>query len=225
MQIIPVIDMKDGLVVHAVRGDRANYQAIHKHSVLTNSSDIHAVLAGFLRLHRFQRFYIADLNAIIGSSDHYPLLQALAEAHPEIEFWLDNGSQLSAIKHQQANLKWVIGTESQQTAPCVSTHDFILSLDYKDQLPAGPVEWFSQPQYWPNTVIVMTLSRVGSNSGPDFDKLSALQQTHPDKHFVAAGGVRDHNDLLQLKNTNIHAALLATALHSGAISARDIQNL
>ena len=225
MQIIPVIDLKDGQVVHAVRGDRANYRAIHRHSILTPSSEPHDVLASFLALHPFKKFYIADLNAIAGTGDHYPLILSLAQTHPEIEFWLDNGSQLSVTNNDQANLKRVIGTESQRSPPDNSNQDFILSLDFKDQRPAGLADWFSQSQFWPNTIIAMTLNRVGSNNGPDFEKLIDLKQHHPEKHLVAAGGVRDAGDLSKLKTIGIYAALLATALHSGAISKQDIQNL
>lgn len=225
MQIIPVIDLKDGMVVHAVRGDRANYRPIHKHSVLTDHSDIEAVLTGFLKLYPFKQFYIADLNAITGTGDHNSLIKALAKAHPDIEFWLDNGSQLSAVKNDLPNLTWVIGTESQQNPPCTASHNFILSLDFKNQQPIGLADWFKQSQFWPDCIIAMTLSRVGSNSGPDLEKLTALKRSHPNKHFIAAGGIRHCTDLLKLKNIDIRAALLATALHSGAIGKYDIQSL
>lgn len=225
MQIIPVIDLKQGQVVHAVRGDRAQYQAIHAHSVLTHSSAIDAVLSGFLSVFPFKRFYIADLDAIMGAGTHDPLIKKLADDHPEIEFWLDNGSQLADIDNSQPNLKWVIGTESQRFPPCKSDHDFMLSLDFKNQQPAGLPDWFSQAQYWPNTVIAMTLSKVGSNAGPDLDKLIELTQNYPNKHFVAAGGVRNYRDLLKLKEIGIHAALVATALHAGTIAKHELKNL
>ncbi|MGR8930175.1 MAG: HisA/HisF-related TIM barrel protein [Gammaproteobacteria bacterium] len=225
MQIIPVIDLKDGLVVHAVRGDRSHYQAIHHHSVLTESSEIDSVLKGFLSLYPFRRFYIADLNAIIGSGDHYPIIQSISRSHPDVEFWLDNGSQLSAIEPNIANLKTVIGTESQHSPPCHSKHEFILSLDFKNGRPAGLSDWFNKWQYWPERVIVMTLNRVGSQNGPDLDILSALRQSHREKFFFAAGGIRNIEDLAQLKEAGIFGALIATCLHSGAISAHDLQNL
>lgn len=225
MQIIPVIDLKQGQVVHAVRGDRAQYQAIHAHSVLTKSSAIDAVLSGFLSLFPFKRFYIADLDAIMGVGSHDPLIKKLADDFPAIEFWLDNGSQLADIDNNQPNLKWVIGTESQRFPPYKSDHDFILSLDFKNQQPVGLSDWFSQAQYWPDTIIAMTLSRVGSNAGPDLDKLIALMQHHPNKHWVAAGGVRDYQDLSKLKEIGIHAALVATALHAGTIAKHELKNL
>ncbi len=149
----------------------------------------------------------------------------IAGAYPDIEFWLDNGQQAISIKHESPNLKPVIGTESQQFPPSETNQDFILSLDFKNQQPAGLTEWFEQSQFWPETVIVMTLSRVGSNNGPDFKRLFELQHSHSDKRCVAAGGIRDRNDLIRLKNGGIRQALLATSLHSGAISSSDLQNL
>lgn len=225
MQIIPVIDLKDGLVVYAQRGNRAHYQPIHLHSVLTGGSDIDAVMAGFLNLHPFKQFYIADLNAITGSGNHRPLIESLLTSYPAIEFWIDSGCQLSQISPGRPNQKCIIGTESQHLPACHSERPFILSLDYKDQQPAGHRSWFEQSQFWPEKVIVMTLSLVGSNSGPDMEKLTELLRRHPEKQFIAAGGIRHVSDLENLKNRGIQAALVATALHNGTIGSEQIKNL
>lgn len=225
MQIIPVIDLKNGVVVYAQRGERARYQPIHLHSILTASSEINAVMAGFLHLYPFKTFYIADLNAITGPGHHRPIIEQLLETYPHIEFWIDNGSQLSQINAGPPNRQWIIGTESQQSPARQSGQPFILSLDYKNNQPAGHLSWFEQSQFWPDKVIVMTLSRVGSNDGPDMEKLAAFRRLHPTKQFIAAGGVRHADDLENLKKHNINAALLATALHAGTISGEQIKNL
>ncbi len=225
MQIIPVMDLKDGLVVHALRGDREQYRPIHQSSQITGSSDIDAVLSGFLQLYPFKRFYIADLNAITGTGNHQALIDNLLLSYPDIDFWVDNGRQLSEINTHPANLKWVIGTESQQLPPSASTKDFILSLDYKNQQAAGHDAWFKQADFWPDSVIAMTLNRVGGSMGPDIEKLTELQQSHPGKQWIAAGGVRNLADLVLLKKNGIHAALLATALHNGSITGQIIQSL
>lgn len=225
MQIIPVIDLKDGLVVHAVRGNRAHYQPIHLTSQLTSNSEIDAVLAGFLKIHAFKQCYIADLNAISGSGHHTQLIDELVQAHPEIDFWVDNGCQLSTITRAHSNKKWVIGTESQTLAPEQSRYDYILSLDFKHQQAAGNPAWFQQSQFWPDTIIAMTLNRVGSNSGPDFENLKQLRQSNSGKCWVAAGGIRHVDDLLALKQAGIQSALVATALHNGTINREKLQNL
>lgn len=225
LQIIPVIDLKDGVVVHAMHGNRAQYQPIHLHSRLTQTSDIQSVVAGFLNLYPFKKFYLADINAICGKGHHQALIDNLVRTNPNIDFWLDNGSQLSTIDSSIANLKWVIGTESQQSPPFLSAQDFILSLDFNHQESTGLPEWFEQCQYWPNTLIAMTLNRVGSSIGPDFEKLKTLKRSHLEKDIVAAGGIRHWNDLIALSKIGIGTALLATALHTGTISRQNIENL
>jgi phosphoribosylformimino-5-aminoimidazole carboxamide ribotide isomerase len=226
MQIIPVIDLKDGQVVHAVCGDRSRYRPIHFHSRLTDSSDVDAVLAGFLELYPFRMVYIADLNAIVGNDGHEDLIATLLARYPHIQFWIDNGRQF--IEHgawPYPNYQTVIGTESQRAMPAQLNRDFILSLDFKQQQPAGDEAWFRDSTLWPENVIVMTLAKVGSGSGPDFQKLAELRFAYPDKKIVAAGGVRDVNDLIRLGEMGIDAALIATSLHSGALSGKEIINL
>lgn len=229
MQIIPVIDLKNGQVVHAVRGERQHYQPIHLNSLLTTSSDLEAVLSGFLNLHTFKTFYIADLNAITHNNNHDELIMDLVKRHPDLTFWIDNGSQYAELcKPRPNNYHLVIGTESQTQTPDTNsplkTSNFILSLDYKQHQACGDSAWFNNSALWPSEIIVMSLNRVGSYEGPDLAKLTEFSAAYPDKHFIAAGGIRHINDLIYLKALGIKAALLATSLHSGAISSFDIAN-
>lgn len=217
MQIIPVIDLKQNLVVHAVRGDRNHYQPIHTVSKLVRNSDIDSVLQGFLQHYPFQTFYIADLDAITGKGNHTALIQQTLARYPALTFWVDNGSQLTNVQPTQANYKTVIGTESQQQAAFISDMDFILSLDFKQQQPAGDMAWFTDARLWPQKVIIMTLNRVGSNAGPEIELLSTLRHQHPDKDLIAAGGVRNNADIETLKQLGISAVLVATALHTGKL--------
>ena len=232
MQIIPVIDLKGGQVVHAVRGDRKHYQPIHLNSGLTASSAVDAVMAGFLNLYPFDTFYIADLDAITGNGadGHCRLIASLLDRYPHIHFWIDNGTQYSGLGScRPPNYKTVIGTESQQAQPYPTSReanrDFILSLDFKQRQPSGHPAWFTDAGLWPEDIIVMTLNRVGGQAGPDFDKLSEFCTAYPAKNFIASGGIRDDSDLLRLVEMGIGAALLATALHGGALSGSEIGKL
>ncbi len=226
MQIIPVIDLKDGQVVHAVRGDRNRYQPVHLSSVLSAYSSLTAVMTGILKLYPFDKFYIADLNAIGGNGDHSRLIENLLNEYPEICFWIDNGSQLSGIQAKTLpNYKAVIGTESQQSQPYRENREFILSLDFKQGQACGDPAWFQESSFWPQEIIVMTLNRVGSNNGPDFQKLAALSTAYPARTWVAAGGIRHRNDLIRLDEMGISAALLATALHNGSLSGEEVREI
>jgi phosphoribosylformimino-5-aminoimidazole carboxamide ribotide isomerase len=223
MRVIPVIDLQHGQVVHAVRGQRHCYQAIAQHSVLTNCSEPTAVLEALLRLHPFDTVYIADLDAISGSGTHAAIINGLISQFPSITFWIDNGAVLTETPfYRAANTLPVIGTESQTaTEPFAVQFNYVLSLDFNQQ-PLGNRAWFSNSDCWPAQIIVMQLSRVGSNNGPDVESLQRLRRQHPDKQFIAAGGVRDADDLDRLAACGISHALLATALHTGAISAADL---
>ena len=225
MQLIPVIDLKDGEVVHAVRGNRSAYQPIHHQSCLTKHSDAKAVLEGFFQLYPFKTFYIADINAITGDGNHQTLISSLLITYPEINFWIDDGSQFEVKKISSPNRIQVIGTESQKHLPKIKGQQCVLSLDYKGDALDDPAGWFENTAIWPNTVIAMTLKRVGSHYGPDLNTLNNLKTRHPRKRFYAAGGVRNAEDLRVLSTMGICGVLLATALHNKSITQRDIEKL
>src|SRR5579863_8340667 len=89
MDIIPVIDLKGGLVVRAERGARDSYAPIKTR--LAGSSRPEDVVAGFLALHAFPTIYIADLDAIEKRGSHSDEIRALEAAFPNVTFWIDAG--------------------------------------------------------------------------------------------------------------------------------------
>jgi phosphoribosylformimino-5-aminoimidazole carboxamide ribotide isomerase len=68
----------------------------------------------------------------------------------------------------------------------------------------------------------MTLNRVGSSHGVAIDLLTQFKRDYPQTNFIAAGGVRNIEDIKLLKMVRIDRILLASALHSGAITKADI---
>ena len=225
MKIIPVLDLKNGVVVHAKHGLRDSYQAIN--SALCADPDIYKVLAAFLSLYPFDTFYIADLNAITLQGHHDDLIAAVVSAYPQIQFWVDKGYQ--KVTQYPSNYLPVLGSECFTDTNIAELKDFnkrfILSLDYSQSGALGASSILNKPDLWPETVIVMTLNRVGSQLGPDVDKLQAFCTQYPHKQFVAAGGIRHIEDLKSLNNLGVQHALIASALHSGAINQADITNL
>ncbi|HKM59743.1 MAG TPA: HisA/HisF-related TIM barrel protein, partial [Candidatus Bathyarchaeia archaeon] len=65
MKVIPVIDILNGIVVHAVRGKRREYQPLQ--SSICNSIEPLEIAKTFKTL-GFSELYIADLDAITGGS-------------------------------------------------------------------------------------------------------------------------------------------------------------
>lgn len=228
MEIIPVIDLKDGVVVHARQGRRDQYQPINTH--LCRSSAIDSVIEAFLRLYNFSTFYIADLNAITRQGHHERLIDEVLSRFPELTFWVDSGYQ-TYDRHAQrlGNYIPVLGSESfrDETIGEIKAfgNNFVLSLDYSPTDALGAKSLFSRPDLWPDHIIIMTLARVGSHSGPDLDKLTRFCRQYPDKNFIAAGGIRNKQDLMDLSGIGIEQALVASALHSGDLNTDDIKNL
>jgi phosphoribosylformimino-5-aminoimidazole carboxamide ribotide isomerase len=228
MKIIPVIDLKDGVIVHARQGKRALYQPVN--SGLCRSSDIYQVIRAFLSLYAFNTIYIADLNAITFQGDHEHLINKVLRRFPEITFWIDRGyQQYDGELKRPGNYVAVLGSESyrDENLPEIKAFgsNFILSLDFSISEELGAKQLFSNHKYWPENIIIMTLDRVGSNGGPDLNRLNDLCSHYPDKNFVAAGGIRNKKDLIDLKEIGIKQALVASALHSGSLSRADIHAL
>ncbi len=222
MKIIPVIDLKDGIVVHARQGQREYYQAIN--TDLCKSSDIFRVIDAFLGIYAFDTFYIADLNAITDQGNHNLLIAEVLTRFPQISFWIDQGYQ--KYNEQPRNMLPVLGSESYSNENISEIfaykNNFILSLDYSTLGALGASSLFTDISFWPENIIIMTLERVGSHRGPDLDRLSEFCRRNPDKNFIAAGGIRHKQDLQALAEAGIDQALVASALHSGTITAEDI---
>jgi phosphoribosylformimino-5-aminoimidazole carboxamide ribotide isomerase len=225
MKIIPVIDLKDGAVVHARQGQRDQYQSINTN--LCQSSDIYQVIEAFLSVYDFDTIYIADLNAITRQGNHENLISDVLAYFPHILFWVDSGYQ--RCKKYPDNYLPVLGSEcySDETLSELDAFGkrFILSLDYSMSEALGAKSFFSDQSLWPETIIIMTLDRVGNNQGPDLDKINWFCRQYPQKNFIAAGGIRNTADLQTLKQAGVQQALIASALHSGAIRHEDIKNL
>jgi phosphoribosylformimino-5-aminoimidazole carboxamide ribotide isomerase len=227
MQLIPVIDLMGGAVVHARRGERDRYQPVQ--SKLCPSAEPAAILEALLRLHPFPAVYFADLDAIRGRGDHFALLRGLRERYPGVEFWIDAGIGDGARLRQfsdRALETVILGSESMNDSSLLdaarSRGDFILSLDFKNEIFLGPSALERDAALWPGRVLAMNLARVGSALGPDLALIAALRARRADCGVFAAGGVRGRADLQALRDQGAAGALVATALHSGALSAADV---
>ena len=189
MQIIPVIDLKDGHAVHAKRGLRDQYQPLK--TPLCSSSEPCAVVEAFLTLHSFDAFYIADLNAITGNGNHKKQLSTLLSQYPQITFWIDAGYRRGFFTDAYTtNHIPVLGSEClhyKNLYDLIKHLDkqFILSLDFSMTEKLGPYELFFNPDFWPENVIIMPLDSVGNHNGPDLKKLKEYQQLGQNKNIIA----------------------------------------
>jgi phosphoribosylformimino-5-aminoimidazole carboxamide ribotide isomerase len=183
-----------------------------------------------LELYPFKTLYIADLDAIQGTGSHARIVHQLKQQHPEVTFWVDSGIHAPEQweYHDMENIRCVVGSESLETMPQYRRLDKalspVLSLDFKQDNFIGPAALL-EPDCWPENVICMTLNKVGSYEGANVEILAQLLHQSPRTKIYAAGGIRDANDLQQLKTFGMAGALIASSLHDGRLSASDIVQL
>jgi phosphoribosylformimino-5-aminoimidazole carboxamide ribotide isomerase len=224
-EIIPVIDLAAGVVVHARRGERDRYRPIE--TPLARSSQPLDVVSGLLELHAFTTLYIADLDAITQRGDHHAEIARIGKRFPSLELWIDAGVRTAAdYRIVEALGTVVIGAETlSDTALLGSVKGAVLSLDFRGTDFLGPAALLNDARRWPTRVIAMNLARVGAGEGPDLALVAELHERAPHAGVYAAGGVRDIADLRAAGAAGAAGALVATSLHDGRLTRADIARL
>ena len=229
--LVPVIDLMDGMVVHAREGRREEYRPVC--SRLIPGAQPSKIVEALLELHPFQTLYVADLDAIRHSGGNMESILTIHRDFPELELWTDTG-----IGDEAALAHWldsgfgrpVIGSESVLDVGFLSVvHERckapspVLSMDYQGDEFRGPPLLLEYPErYWPQRVLAMNLQRVGSDKGPDLALIVELARRVPGCHVYAAGGVRSIEDLERIAAEGAAGALVASALHDGRIGSADL---
>jgi phosphoribosylformimino-5-aminoimidazole carboxamide ribotide isomerase len=228
MRIIPVVDLQNGVVVRAVKGERERYRPLE--SALCRSSDPLRVARILLEHCGSRKLYVADLDALAGRPPQTAVIEAMLAALPTTELWLDAGFAMpedaaacaKALGGHASRMTAVFGSESLGLAAdferCFADRTrAILSLDRRTERPLDPAGCWSAPGRWPSRVIVMTLDRVGAFAGPDLATLADVRRRGPQARYIGAGGIRDADDLALARRAGAYAWLVASALHDGRL--------
>jgi phosphoribosylformimino-5-aminoimidazole carboxamide ribotide isomerase len=237
MRVIPVIDLKGGVAVHAVRGDRERYRPLR--SRIAAGPDPLDVARAVRERFGLDELYVADLDAIAGGPGNGDVVAALAR---EARLMVDAGAAEAAAVARLLALgaaRVVVGTESLPGAEAFARlrselpdAPLVLSLDLRGGQvlspdpalaaldPAGALARLADAGA--EDAIVLDLARVGSGEGPDVALLGDLRSRVPDVALLAGGGVRHAGDLRALAGAGAVGALVATALHGGAIAPEEL---
>jgi phosphoribosylformimino-5-aminoimidazole carboxamide ribotide isomerase len=233
MRVVPVIDLKDGTAVHAVRGERERYRPV---------GDPLSLARAFRSELGLDELYVADLDAIGGRGDHSAIIGALArEARVMADAGVSEPERARALLDSGAH-RVIVGTETLSGPAALDrllaelpAGAVILSVDLRDGGALSP-----HPQLaglaaldavarlnrtGVREAIVLDLARVGSGAGPDVALIAEIHDAFPDLELLAGGGVRDVEDLRALDAAGAAGALVATALHSGVIGPRELAEL
>lgn len=244
VQIIPVIDIKEGIVVRGVAGERAVYRPVE--SCLTDSHQVVDVARALREAFGLSRLYIADLDAIAGRSPHVEIYQELYA--DGFELVIDAGLRSVASAQALVDLgvsNIVAGLET-LTGPDllsdliakVGENRLVFSLDMQQGRPL-PAE--DAVDNWPDEpfaiaklayaagvrrMILLDLAAVGVGTGPAALPLcDRVRSEFPYVEIITGGGIRGIDDLIELERHNIDGVLIASALHNGSITREDLTRI
>jgi len=240
MRVVPVIDLKGGVAVHAVRGDRERYRPVQ--GQIGDGSDPVGLARAMRDRLGLDELYVADLDAITGGTGSPDVVAALAR---DAQVMVDAGTTGAAAIAGLLELgvaRVIVGTESlpgvqafRRLRDELPDAPLVLSLDLRggevlSPDPAlagrGAADALARlADAGVSEVIVLDLLRVGSGEGLDMTLIADLHARFPTVELLAGGGVRDAADLGELAGAGAAGALVATALHNGTITADELHAL
>ncbi len=242
-RVIPVIDLKGGMAVHAVGGRRDQYRPLRS---LWQASPSPIALGAALRAGLWiDRIYLADLDAITGQPPNRDVYQGLAAEG--LEVWLDAGVRdLQALPPLADilgdRLRIVLGLESLagpaalgRIVESLGSGRVLFSLDLVEGRPriAPGADWSSHEvlsiasqaiERGVRDLILLDLARVGTGRGIGTGSL--LQQIldrSPEVAVGVGGGVRGVDEVLSLRGLGASSVLVGSAIHDGRIGRRELE--
>lgn len=245
MRIIPVFDLKGGVVVHGVAGRRNEYQPVK--SLLTVETDPGTLAAAMVDGFHVDRCYIADLDAIAGRTANWPAIRKIAASGLVVmlDVGISSAAQASEYTARVAgsaelSAELILGLESCPGPSelrnivetlCPAGAIFSLDLNAGSPLTNSPAwQEFSPEEIAAIAVeagiqrlIVLDVAKVGTRCGPATLPLCRkLRTTYPAIELITGGGVRDVDDLAICREAGCDAVLVASALHDGSLTPRDL---
>jgi phosphoribosylformimino-5-aminoimidazole carboxamide ribotide isomerase len=239
LKIIPVIDVLNGIAVHAIRGERRHYRPLK--SVLCSSVDPVEMALTFESL-GFDRLYLADLDAILGKPTDFALYQRI-HAKTNLVFMVDAG--VAEVSKAEKLLKAgvseiVIGTETlrslefvNQAVKSFGEDRVVVSVDLKrgkvmsvseNVKSMSPVLLVQKlEEIGVGQIILLDLDRVGTERGANVEVLKDVLERTKVK-VLAGGGIRSFQDLENLRTLGASGALVATALHNGKLEVNELKS-
>jgi phosphoribosylformimino-5-aminoimidazole carboxamide ribotide isomerase len=243
VELIPVLDVRQGRAVRAGGGDRSRYPPLA--SVLAYGSDPRDLARACREGLAADQLYVADLDAIAGYGTDVRPAAALVEtlARDGTRVWIDAGAgQPEACRQllEAGAARVVVGLE---TLPDLASlgrlperlgpDALAFSLDLKDGRPLARSPDLTE--MGPRTlaraalaagyraIIVLDLDRVGSRKGPGLDLLGEERRRAAGTRWVSGGGVRGAADLRALAAAGWDACLVGSALHDGSIGDAELR--
>jgi len=227
LNIIPVLDLMNGIAVSGKSGSRNTYLPLK--TVFSSSPDPYSI-AKSLKMNGANELYIADLDLIEKKDHNLDSVKMMNSVIPLIldvgvrnfdsfKFFLDfafkvvvatetieSMEEFHKIFDKFPKERIVVSVDVKNNELYNISDDFNLSLDeFKEELIAIS----------PNEIILLDISRVGTGNGVNIDLFNKFRDFK--SSLILGGGLRK-NDLNSVENLGVRSVLVGTDLHNGEIS-------
>ena len=239
MQIIPVIDIRNGIVVRAVAGERNRYGPLTGR--LTDSAEPAEVLKALRRDFGFSLCYIADLDAIeqqrlnrctiaeMVRTGVALIVDAGATTVEQIEALFEIGVRQVVVASESMHDL----TQLDALVKHIDSASLIFSIDLKlgELLVRDPAWHGKSPLDLARFVIergicqliVLDLAAVGTGYGvPTLQLCRDIRRISPDIKIISGGGVDSAACVTAAAQADVDGLLIASALHDGRLTAVDL---
>jgi phosphoribosylformimino-5-aminoimidazole carboxamide ribotide isomerase len=227
LDIIPVLDLMNGIAVSGKSGDRDSYLPLK--TVFASNSNPFSI-AKSLKFNGASEIYVADLDLIEKKGHNLDNIKMMNSIVPLI---LDCGIRdFNSFKFfLDFAYKIVVATETLRSIEelykifdNITKKRIVVSVDIKDN------ELYSKDNEFnltldefkkdlmdisPNEIILLDISRVGNQFG--WNKQLVNEFIEFKDKLILGGGIKKE-DLNSITNTGINKVLVGTGLHNGEIS-------
>jgi phosphoribosylformimino-5-aminoimidazole carboxamide ribotide isomerase len=231
MIAIPAVDLRDGACVQLVGGSYAN-EALRLDNPLE-------VARGWARA-GFQRMHVVDLDAATARGDNSAIVREILAEVPvgiqvgggvrsgdTIERLLDEGAAWVVLGTRALEEpEWLAGTASSFPGQLIVAADVrerqVVTRGWARTLSRTVLDVVEQLNDIPlGGVLVTAVHREGQLAGTDLFLMEDVADlsVHP---VIASGGISTMNDLRELADRGIAAAVIGMALYTGALDARAV---
>lgn len=226
MKVVPVIDVRGGLAVRAVAGERARYRPFR--SSLSPNADPLTLARRVRDRWGIASLYLADLDAIEQGGPSSPQANAdlwHALAADGFDLLIDPGvSHVGDIEEglTPADSRLVVASESATSLDwfrhCL-LFDVVVGCDLRGGLPLGPQGLMDVIHASDRPTLVLDLKAVGIGGGlPTLPLCRELLAAKPDRAVMTGGGVRSIDDVRAAEAAGVSELLVASALYDGRLS-------
>ncbi|ABR54895.1 hisA/hisF family protein [Methanococcus vannielii SB] len=216
MEIIPVIDLKNGLAVSGKSGDRNNYFPIN--SIILGSS-IPKDVVSIYKENGAKKVYIADLDSIMNFGNNFETINEL-----NIFKIVDVGiKDYNDFKNVKGNFeKIILGTETLKDYELLNEKDIILSLDFKDGILLNhDLDELLSRINIETPLIILDISAVGTQNGVNIELIKNIVKKTKNPIYVG-GGIKSEHDLKILNDIGVFGVLIGTTIHNGTLDLKKI---